>query len=545
MLMKFDDPEIVAALKQLTPKEIAKYSKAFFARYYLGLDIPDHQEKWYSYCDRDRHLMLSPRDHGKTTVFCHAFPVWAICNIPNVRILLVSKTGGQANKLLGTIRNELRNNERIRKDYGNLILNKGGGPIWCVRDKEGRKLKDPTVEAVGAGGAITGGHFDIIISDDIIDDENTKTEMRMETMENWVFGTIGQLCEPWTQWIVTGTRKHYTDIYQSLLENPLWQKKIDQAIIKYPDFYEYVYSVNDDGQEYVSDVKIEGEYEVLWPEKWDIKTLLIDRLQTGPILFDREKQNDPSGMKGQCLNVDWLHYYDWKDIPLDELIFYIGGDLAISEEERADETVFCLMGYWQKMRRVFIIEFEHGRWPFPTQLMKIREFYTRCAKAGMRAKEVVLENNVYQKALAQQIAATTWIPAVGQRTDTNKYSKMVSIAPHFENKSVLLRRTELLGMPEFQKQWTQFPFAHDDMLDSVALIVLRLALGGNSCLGVAETDLPFDAIRPDDAYEYVFCGNCGEEYGTVTEKYPVINGNCDVCGQSIPKFPKHLMKVIA
>lgn len=538
-------PEQMELLKGLQPKDIAKHSIAFFAKHYLRLGVPDHQKKWYNYCHRKRHLMLSPRDHGKTTVFCHAFPVWAICNIPNVRILLVSKTSRQANKLLKTIRDELKKNELIKKDYGNLMVNEDKGPIWCVRTEEASNLKDPTVECVGAEGSITGGHFDIIICDDIIDDENTKTESRMEDLANWFYGTIGQLCEPHTQWFVSGTRKHYADIYQQIIENPLWQKQIDKAIIKYPESWEFVYSTNEDGQQYISGVKVVGDYEVLWPEKWPIDVLLLDRQQTGSILFDREKQNDPSGMKGQFLKVDWLHYYKWSEMPpKDELVYYIGGDLAISEDEKADETVFTLAGYHRPTHRIYYIDSIAGRWDFPTQQEKLKEMFVFWARQGMRAHKVLIENNVYQAALAQEIRKDTWIPAIGIRTVKDKITKMISISPHFENESVLLRSTELCGVPEFRQQWTQFPFAeHDDRLDSFALIILHIALGIESSVGVIETDSPLGEERPAEAYEYVFC-ECGEEYGTVSGIIPRENGVCDKCKCPMPLFPPHVIKMM-
>lgn len=536
----------LAKLSTLGPRQISAHSIPFFAKYFMGLNVPRHQHKWYDYCRRHRHLMLSPRDHGKTTVFCHAFPVWALHHIPDVRILLVSKTARQANKLQKTIREELLNNQLLHKSYGRIILNEDNGPIWCKRTPEGRKLKDPSVEAVGAEGSITGGHFDIIICDDIIDDENTKTASRMEDLANWFYGTIGQLCEPHTQWFVTGTRKHYADIYQQLIDNPLWEKQIDRAIIKYPENFEYIYSTNDDGNSFISGVRTEGEYEVLWPEKWPIDALLLDRQQTGSILFDREKQNDPSGMKGQFLKVDWLHYYDWKDLPpLEDLTFFIGGDLAISEREKADDTVFTLAGYHKPMHRIYYIDSVAGQWDFPTQQEKLKEAYTTWGLQGMRAHKVLIENNVYQAALAQQIQKDTWIPAMGVRTSLDKVSKMISISPHFENGSVVLRKTELCGVPQLRQQWTQFPFGeHDDRLDSLALIILHIALGGESNLGVIETDIPFSEVRPHEAYEYVFC-ECGEEYGTSSKRFPRHNGTCDDCHAAIPLFPTHVMKLVA
>ena len=538
--------EQLELLRSISTRQIAEHSIPFFAKHYLKFDVPAHQEKWYNYCTRHRHLMLSPRDHGKTTVFCHAFVVWAICFIPNVRILLVSKTARQSSKLLKTIRDELNRNELIKKDFGTLMLNKDKGPIWCVRDEDGVKLKDPTVEAVGAEGSITGGHFDIIICDDIIDDENSKTSSRMDDLANWFYGTIGQLCEPNTQWMVTGTRKHYSDIYQQLIDNPLWEKQIDKAIIQYPEKYEYLFSTNEDGGEFISGVKVTGESKVLWPEKWSIETLLMDRQATGSILFDREKQNDPSGMKGEFLDVDWLHYYKWKDLPpANELIFYIGGDLAISENERADDTVFVLAAYHDKQRKIYVIDFKYGKWNFPTQQKELIKAYEGWAGLGMRASKVILENNVYQAALAQQVAITTWIPAIGRRTDKNKVIKMTSISSHFENGSVLLREGDLHGIPEFRKEWNQFPYAaHDDKLDALAIVVLEVALGGMGVLGVADPDASLSTRREDEAYEYVFCGDCGEEYGTINGVFPEKDGTCDVCGTRIPKIPKHLNEKI-
>ena len=358
----------------------------------------------------------------------------------------------------------------------------------------------------------------------------------MASLENWFLGTIGELCEPSTLWLVSGTRKHYSDIYSVLLENSLWQNIVDKAIIQYPEHYEYVMERDESGKEHIVDVIIEGKSEVLWPEVWDIKTLLLNRQQAGSILFDREKQNDPSGMKGQFLNVDWLQYYDWKNLPVQDLTFYIGGDLAISEDEKADWTVFILVGYDRRNRRIFLIDFVSGHWDFPKQNKELIKAYEKWAAEGMRASKVVLEDNAYQAALAQNIAATTWIPAIGRKTLKDKVSKMMSITTHFENGSVLLRKGDLHGMPEFRKEWAQFPYGeHDDRLDAVALVILELALGGINVLGVADPD----GIMAEDI-DYIFCG-CGEEFG-IKSKMPKINGKCDICGSIIKLIPKKMWK---
>lgn len=531
--MKLSEEQVKQALRNLTPRELGFYSPAFFTWYYLGFDVPEHQKDWFNYTNQSRHIQLSPRGHGKTTVFCHAFPVWAICYKPDVRILMTSKTSGQANKNLDVVRRELKRNERIKRDFGELLDNpkQDSGAIWCKRTEQGQKLKDPTVEAIGSEGAITGGHFDIIICDDIIDDENTKTNSRMQSLANWFYGTVGQLLESDSQWFVVGTRKHYADIYSELLESPLWSKRVDRAIIKYPDYYEYVY----DSEGHLADIDIQGDYEVLWEDEWDIKALLLDRLQTGSILFDREKQNDPAGMKGQFLNYDWLKFYDELP-PVDETTFYIGVDLAISEKETADETVFALIGHHRPSNHLYLHEAIHGRWDFPTQQKKLAEYYEQLKRQNMQPAQILVEDNVYQAAFVQQVVENTFLPVKGIKTTKDKSTKMMAIAPYFENGKILVRNTREHGIDSFISQWVQFPYAeHDDILDAVEKAVSNIIDIGSSDIEVITlSDNNNNDNRGQEGEDYVFC-QCGEEYGKGSKKYPKVNGICDECGKRIEK----------
>jgi len=168
-----------------------------------------------------------PRDHGKSEVFCIGYPLRRICEDPNVRILIVQKTGTEARKTLGVIKTELEKNGALKRYYaphwlrmvGQRDISNAAGAV----DREGRKEsawqqqriyvkrmrvgKDPTVEAVGVGGAITGGHFDVIILDDVEDDENTRTPERLKSLLQWFTGTIMQLREPHSKVLVVGTFK--------------------------------------------------------------------------------------------------------------------------------------------------------------------------------------------------------------------------------------------------------------------------------------------------------------------------------------------------
>lgn len=99
-------------------KIIASSLLDYYIFHYLGLDIPDHQRRWCRSLEGDEDLLvLAPRDHGKTTIFCRAYPEYYSLYNPNSRILLLSKTHRQAEKSLDLIETDLTRNPRIQHDF--------------------------------------------------------------------------------------------------------------------------------------------------------------------------------------------------------------------------------------------------------------------------------------------------------------------------------------------------------------------------------------------------------------------------------------------
>ena len=253
------------------PKEIARSSRAFFANYYLGLETPQHQLDWYDELFKYNHeYLLSPRDHGKTTVLPRVITEHDCLFQQDFLTLIISKTVGQSKKSLNVIDKDLTKNQYIQEDFQDELsdYDKIGNEIYFNRMKVAR---DATIEGNGLLGNITGGHFHRIVLDDVIDDENTRTKSARENAYKWIVGTILPLLEPDGRIIGIGTRKHYEDAYNEMIKNPVWYVIIQQAIIKKPSNYEIVFDENNIA---VDVINITNDFEVLWPEKWDIRRLL-------------------------------------------------------------------------------------------------------------------------------------------------------------------------------------------------------------------------------------------------------------------------------
>ena len=281
-------------------KMLAKASPAFVATNYLDLDAPMHHRGWYDKIkSAERLLLVAPRDHGKTFVM-RVYSVWKIINNRNVRILYIGETDKVARKRVMQIRFDLEKNQKIISDYGRFAPHQNEPEKWLDNELyvTGRTSNniDPTVEGVGVGGAITGGHFDLIVLDDPVSPKTVAQQGEREKTEDWFYRTVAPMLAPNGQIVVIGTLKHYDDLYASLRRNKRFRTSMDAAISAWPDSYEIEEAIDPKtGEELYGDVVIHGEYDrvgsVLWPERWSIEDLLIRHAEK-PRAFRMEMQHE-------------------------------------------------------------------------------------------------------------------------------------------------------------------------------------------------------------------------------------------------------------
>lgn len=336
----------------------------------------------------------------------------------------------------------------------------------------GLKRKDPTVEAVGVGGAITGGHFDIIILDDVEDDENTKTEDRLESLRQWFSGTIMQLREPDTKIVVVGTLKTaQPDIYNFVLNNPMWSCRVESAI-KRPSLDNIHYDVihNDEGR--VVDVVVHNadEIEVLWPSKWPIRALLLDMLASIRSIWIREKLNDLRALAGSIFRREWFRYISREELPRRFERIVQAWDTAFEDQESADWSVCVTVGL--AAGKAYVLDVFRSRlefWALPEAVKQ------QCAK--WTPEVVLVEKKASGRSAIQVLQRETTLPIVAVKPDgKDKSARARSITPFYESGRVV----HVAGAPWLdilEDELTMFPKgAHDDQVDALVYALLRLYL---------------------------------------------------------------------
>lgn len=190
-----------------------------------------HSSITYEPGDIGRVLMNFPPNHAKTTSFSINYTVWRIHCDPNVKVAIISKSQGFAKKILAAIKMRLTSNAYREMHMSFAPEHADGSRGWRDPDNswsatqiyvmgKGDGEKDPTVEAVGLGGQIYGGRFDVIICDDVVDNENAH---RHEDHVDWLMTILDSRLPPdGGLMMVLGTRIAATDLYGEL------RKRLDE-----------------------------------------------------------------------------------------------------------------------------------------------------------------------------------------------------------------------------------------------------------------------------------------------------------------------------
>lgn len=473
---------------KVNKKTRAKYSKPYYAKHYLRLSVPDHQYGWYKNIGNYlREVYLSPRDHGKTTAIPRVITEHETLYEPGYNVLLLSKTFNQANKTLDMIEADLTKNPFIQRDFADELQDfrrKGNKLFYNLGDTVRR---DATVEATGIMGDITGGHFNRIIMDDIFDDENTRTADSRNKIMKFIEGTILPLLEPDCGILGIGTRKHYEDGYQKMIDNPAWYVLEERAILQWPKSYEYIR----DNNGIIVDVgNIEGEYKTLWPEKWGIKQLLLQLAAMGTVLFNREYQNDAEGMKGKIFKESWLNHYAIKEEnqtdnvrghpPLESMEIYQGDDLAIGQKEKNDFFCCTTIGITHNPFKIWVLDWYHDQIKFPKQVKMVKTLYDGPVSPiwdGIRwnVLKIGIESNNYQVALAQQVLDEANYPIEEIVSVKNKTTRISAGSVDYEN-GLIMVPVDHPKYSAFLNEYVSFDEGeHDDIIDSMD-IAKRLIL---------------------------------------------------------------------
>lgn len=438
-----------------------KESLFIFNKYVLGMEKGGNAVKLGNFhkdlCNfvtdntNRKKLVLLPRGHLKSTLITIGYSVQSIVKNPNIRILILSATYEMAVDFVTEAKRHLKDNETIRRLYGDLTE---GVEEWSADritlKRTDHNIKGPTLKAAGIDSNLVGSHPDLIIIDDPHNRDNSQTADNIEKVINRFRDCI-DLLEPGGQLIVIGTRWNLIDLYG-------WIQDKDNHVIQ--DFDVMVKTA------YEGNIETGEEFSALWPEKFSLKELQSRLRADGWEQFSGQYMNNPVPQQNATFKRDDFQTYDELGIRGKEMTKIMTIDPAISLDKAADYSSIITCGI-DTFSNIFILDIWRGR-VLPSELIdKIFEKYE-----AFHPNHIGLETVAYQKALAY-----TMKEQMGLR---QRYLPLTEIQPHERSKDQRIKGLQPLYAnhkvfhPEnhpmkfyFEDELANYPRAgHDDMIDA-------------------------------------------------------------------------------
>ncbi len=390
------------------------------------------------------HIEL-PRGHLKSHIITKAWSIQQILKNPNVRILIVNATEENAVKFTRSIEKYLGKGGLLEKLYGRFESAVWNQNEFIVQQRT-EVLDAPTLMAAGLQKTLTSQHYDVIIADDLVEPDNSRTKEQREKVHDFYL-SLFDLLEPNGKLVVIGTRYHQDDLYAKILEENAEHKN-------WSVFTRSCYNV--DGS-------------ILFPEKFT-QAQLDDIKKKSFYHFSTQYLNNPIDPDNADFKSSQVKFYDPTTPSPSSL--YLTIDPAVSLGRDADYSALVVAGMFND-RRIRVVDAVHKRL-IPSEL--VEEVFRIVKK--WRLHRVGIETFAFQKTLKYDIQRKQRetglffsIDELGRRHSgrgeqvLSKEARIRRLQPYFEQGLVEIRA----DMQDLKDELLSFPRGkHDDLIDALS-----------------------------------------------------------------------------
>lgn len=404
------------------------------ADYVLGGDSPEwfHKEMMQFQTDNPEGIILGFPGVRKTQYLTICRAIYEIVRNPNIRILFVADAADQAKTFLRGVKSHFENNEELRAIFGDFV---NGAEKWSdseiiVNRRSAIGLKEATITCAGIDTSLIGRHFEIIIADDLVTEENSLTEHQRNRIRNYFYKTLLTRLEPDGRMWVIGQRWHDEDLYGHL------QKE------DYEDAT-FIFGVLDESEESV------------WEAKFPTKRM--HRLRRGnPAGFELQWMCRHGVAIGGVFSEDHFRYYD----ELNEAFFkWQGVDLAAGQKARNDFFAHVTIAVTKSNRDIYLVDFRETKLTFPRQV----KFIDSRFRDHPDTVRVGIESNAYQVVMTQQVKEQyPDIPIHRVYTLKDKVARAQQLATLASDKPFYVKRQH----HKFIRRLLAFPNGPKDVFDA-------------------------------------------------------------------------------
>jgi len=438
---------------------LALKSLYYFDKKVLGYDKMEdnpHLEltKYIQDVKKRKKLILMPRGSFKSSVVTIGYSLHSIVRNPDIRILIASEKLSNAKRFLSSIKDHIVYNKEFIELFGELDPKDKRDGVWnqdeiVVNTREKMHLKEPTVSTAGIDVAQVGMHYDLIIVDDPVSNNNVGTKDQIEKTINW-YKSMLSILQPDGDIILIGTRWDYDDLYGHILDNPELRENYSTFIKQ---------AVDKSGK-------------LLMPEVLSKEFLEEQKVEQGPYIYSSQYMNDPVASEDATFRRKWFKYYTPDDLDDRVLIKYTMVDPAYSEEEENDQTAIVTVGL-DKFANIYILDVRAFRKALPSDI--IFEIFQVLEK--YQPRKWGLEQVVFKESLSFEFGIKNReegrnfkLPEELKPGRRSKDERIRGLQPLYASGRIFHKKSNEMTA-ELEYQLTHYPKTrHDDIIDALAFL---------------------------------------------------------------------------
>ena len=335
-------------------------------------NAPFHKE-WHEFWRKHRRtILIAPVEHGKTQQVVGKI-LHLLGNNPDLRIATISNTSVQAEKLLRLVRTHIERNERVAEVFPKLRPSEREEDPWhqsMITVQRQTLAKDPSVQAHGIfKGKIVGARLDVLVLDDILSFENTRTEAQRQKLMEWLDTSVFTRATGRCIYMVIGTPWQPDDVLHELEGRPAYACKR----------YAAVENPHDDP----------AEWRPIWPAQWPASRLRDRQQNTPETTFSRKYLCQVRMDSTSRFRQEWLdtmvrlgkgHTFS-AEAPMAQggirrLPCFTGVDLGVGQKKENALTSFVTIALRDDSRRGYV-NIESGHWQSPEIADRLESHYRR------------------------------------------------------------------------------------------------------------------------------------------------------------------------
>lgn len=473
-------------------------------------DAPDFHRQLSSILDSvsnynrtARIAWAAARGHAKSAYLSNAYPTRELVFRKRRMILIISETNTGSKKFIKWVADQLKYNEKLRDDFGELL-----SPQKVRNEKDAEEafltFTGAKMEATSLGTQIRGFRNgsqrpDLILLDDLESRASNNTPELRQKAKDWLNQDLMPAHDPTqTAVIFMGTLVHADSLlnyvlrdrrdfiknrFSALIEMPkrmdLWAE-FERIYKEYEPTEEELYEMENATEamptpaaraalafyEANKEAMDEGA-KVLWPDRFPLPALFLEKVNFGSKAFNTEYQNNPIDEESQIFKPEQFGYWDNMTFPHSEYIIGMGIDFAMGKQ-KGDYSAAVTSAMHKVTKKKYIID---------TFIERVKpdvflgEIVTRVSnfQPDHVGAEAQMAQEFFVDTLKKRLAeinypAYTRVKNIHQRQ--RKELRIEAMLPEIERKEILFHRSQERLLEQFERYGSGW---HDDGPDAMEM----------------------------------------------------------------------------